>query len=51
MSVCAKFQLPSMSKVAEKFVVGGWVVEHVADVGTMSNLNPSQLELLSVESS
>ena len=44
------FSLLACLEVAEKFVVvwcgvGGWV-EHVA---TMSNLNPSYLELLSVE--
>ena len=32
--------------MAEKFVVGGVVVEHLA---TMSNLNPSYVELLWVE--
>ena len=40
MSVCAKFQIPIMYKVAEKFVVGWKVVEHVA---TVSNLNPSYI--------
>ena len=45
------FSFLACLEVAEKFVgggwgVGGWNVEHVA---TMSNLNPSYLELLSVE--
>ena len=43
------FSFLACLEVAEKFVgVGGWGVgvEHVA---TMSNLNPSYLELLSVE--
>ena len=38
------FSFLACLEVAEKFVGGG--VEHVA---TMSNLNPSYLELLSVE--
>ena len=41
------FSFLACLEVAEKFVGGGWVgVEHVA---TVSNLNPSYLELLSVE--
>ena len=41
-----KFSFLACLEVAEKFGVGGVVVEHVA---TMSNLNPSYLELLWVE--
>ena len=40
------FSFLACLEVAEKFVGGGVGVEHVA---TMSNLNPSYLELLSVE--
>ena len=41
------FSFLACLEVAEKFVGGwGWGVEHMA---TMSNLNPSYLELLSVE--
>ena len=40
------FSFLACLEVAEKFVGGGGWVEHVA---TMSNLNPSYLELLSVE--
>ena len=43
-NVCAKFQLPSMSRSGLKVCCWwGGVVEHVA---TMSNLNPSYVELL-----
>ena len=44
MSVCAKFQLSIWSRSDWKVCGGGG--EHMA---TMSNLNPSYLELLSVE--
>ena len=47
MFVCAKFQFPNMSKVAEKF--GGVGVVGVENVATMSYLNPSYTELLLVE--
>ena len=42
------FSFLACLEVAEKFVWGGvgWGVDHVA---TVSNLNPSYLELLSVE--
>ena len=43
MSVCAKFQLLSLSRKCLKgCCVGGWVVEQVS---TMSNLNQSCIEL------
>ena len=48
MSVCAKFQLPSMSRSALKVLLkfgGGVVVVVVEHMATMSNLNPSELEL------
>ena len=41
MNVCAKFQLPSLSKVADLFVDG--VVRVVSE--TMCNLNPSCIML------
>ena len=38
-----KFSFLACLEEAEKFVVGGWEVENVA---TVSNLNPSYIELL-----
>ena len=44
-SVCAKFQLPNMSRSGRKVWGGGWWVGGLA-VATVSNLNPSYIELL-----
>ena len=44
MSVCAKFQLPILSRICSK-VCGGGAVSDVLAVSLASNLNSSRIEL------